>query len=53
MHIFSRILKKVEKDADTISGTAKDIFLDIQESAVFQFLFGKKRKGRKATKTKS
>ncbi len=53
MHIFSRILKKVEKDADTISGTAKDIFLDIQESVVFQFLFGKKRKGRKATKTKS
>ena len=52
MHVFSRILKKIEKDADKISETTKDIFLDIKENAIFQFLFGKKRKGRKNLKTK-
>lgn len=52
-HTFSRIIKRVEKDLDQISDTTKDIFLDMRESTVFQFLFGKKRKGRKNIKTRS
>ena len=47
MHTFTRIIKKVEKDIDKISETTKDMFLDMRESTVFRFLFGKKRKGRK------
>ena len=47
MHTFSRILKQIEKDIDKISDTTKDILLDMRESTVFRFIFGKKRKGRK------
>lgn len=47
MHTFSRIMKQVEKDIDKISDTTKDILLDMRDSAVFRFIFGKKRKGRK------
>jgi uncharacterized protein YoxC len=47
MHTFSRIMKQVEKDIDKISDTTKDMLLDMRESAVFRFIFGKKRKGRK------
>lgn len=46
-HTFSRIMEKVEEDIDQISDTTKDIFLDMQESTIFKFLFGKKRKSRK------
>lgn len=47
MHTFSRIMKQVEKDIDKISDTTKDILLDMRDSTVFRFIFGKKRKGRK------
>jgi hypothetical protein len=47
MHLFSRIMEKIEKDVDKISETTKDMFLDMRESAVFKFLFGKKKSGRK------
>jgi len=47
MHTFSRIMEKVEKDIDKISETTRDMFLDMRESTVFRFLFGKKRRGRK------
>jgi hypothetical protein len=51
MYTFSRILKRVEKDIDDMSDTTREFFQDIQESAVFQFLFGKKKKQHKDTKT--
>ena len=50
MHDFSRIIKKAEKDIDKINETTKDILLDVQESTLFQFIFGKKRKNKKDTK---
>ena len=50
---LSRIMNRIEKNVDTLSDTTNDMLLDIQESTLFQFLFGKKRKGRKNTSTHS
>jgi uncharacterized protein YoxC len=47
MHIFSRILERVEKDIDKIGDTTKEMLEDMRESTVFRFIFGKKRRGRK------
>jgi hypothetical protein len=47
---FSRIIDKVEQDIGDISDTTKDMFLDIRESAFFNFLFGAKKRGRKENK---
>jgi len=47
MHSFSKIMKQIEKDIEKISETTKDMFLNMRESTVFNFLFGKKRKSRK------
>ncbi len=50
---FSRIINRIEKNIDTLGDTTNDMLLDMQESTLFQFLFGKKRKGRKNTSTHS
>jgi uncharacterized protein YoxC len=47
MSTFSRIMDRVEKDMNNISDTTKDLFEDLRNSVVFNFLFGKKRKSRK------
>lgn len=47
MRTFSRILKQIEKGIDDISDTTKDMLEEMRESAVFRFIFGKKRKSRK------
>ena len=47
MHIFSRMMQRVEHDLEKIDEAAKDILLDIHESTIFRFIFGKKRKSRK------
>lgn len=47
MHILSRILNQIEKGINDIGDTTKDMLEDMRESAVFRFIFGKKRKGRK------
>ncbi len=47
MHTFSRIMKQVEKDIDKIGDTTKDMLLTIKESAIFRFLFHKKRSKKK------
>lgn len=44
LHIFSDILKKVEKDIDSIGDTTKEMLEDMRDSSVFRFLFKKKRK---------
>lgn len=44
---FSRILEKIEKDIDNIGDTTKEMVEDIRDSAVFGFLFRKRRKSRK------
>ena len=47
MHTFSQIMKKIEKGIDHIGDTTKDMLEEMRESAVFRFIFGKKRRGRK------
>ena len=47
MHTFSRILQQIEKGINEIGDTTKDMLEDMRESAIFRFIFGKKRKGRK------
>ena len=47
MHTFSRIMKQIEKNIDDIGDTTKGMLSDLRESAVFRFVFGKKRRGRK------
>jgi uncharacterized protein Yka (UPF0111/DUF47 family) len=44
---FSKIVDKVEKNVDDISDTARDMFLEIKESSIFKFIFGKSKRGRK------
>lgn len=41
---FSRIMEKVEKDIDEIGDTTKEMIEDLRSSAIFNFLFRKKRK---------
>jgi large-conductance mechanosensitive channel len=41
---FSRILEQIEDDIDNIGDTTKEMVEDIRDSAVFGFLFRKKRK---------
>jgi hypothetical protein len=45
--ILSKIMDKVEKDVDNIGDTTKEMLEDVRDSAVFSFLFRKKRKSRK------
>lgn len=44
LHSFSKILKRAEKDIDSIGDTTKEIFEDVRDSAVFRFLFKGKRR---------
>ncbi len=44
---FSRIINKIEENINEIGDTTKDMLEDLRESAVFRFIFGKKRRGRK------
>ncbi len=44
---FSRIMDMVERNIDTVGDTTKEMLEDVRESAVFSFLFRKKRKSRK------
>jgi uncharacterized membrane protein len=39
-----RISLKIEKDIDTIGDTAKNFIMQLWESTIFSWLFGKKRK---------
>ena len=41
---FSRIINKLEKNIDEIGDTTKELLEDVRDSAVFRFLFGKKKK---------
>jgi large-conductance mechanosensitive channel len=46
-NILSKIMEKVEKDVDNIGDTTKEMLEDVRDSAVFNFLFRKKKKHRK------
>lgn len=47
MRSFWRILKQVEKDISKIGDTTKEMLEEMEESVVYRFLFGKKKRGRK------
>jgi uncharacterized protein YqhQ len=47
MNTFSRIMEKIEKDMNNLSDSTKDLFEYMRSSAIFNFLFGKKRKHKK------
>ncbi len=44
---LGRIMEKVEDDVESVGDTTKEMLEDIRESAVFSFLFKKKRKKNK------
>lgn len=41
---FSRIMENVEKDVDHIGDTTKEMLEDVRDSAIFGFLFRKRKK---------
>lgn len=43
LHLFSKILKRVEKDIDSIGDTTKEMLEDMRSSSVFRFLFRRKK----------
>ena len=44
LHIFSRVMEKIEEDIDSLGDTTKEMLEDVRDSAVFNFVFRKKRK---------
>jgi hypothetical protein len=44
IHAFSRILDKIEGNIDKIGDTTKEAIEDMRDSAVFNFIFRKRRK---------
>lgn len=41
---FSRIMERIEKDVDNIGDTTKEMLGEVKDSAVFNFIFRKKKK---------
>ena len=46
MHTLSGIIDKIDRGIDNIDDTIKETILDIKDSAIFRFIFGKKRRSR-------
>ena len=44
LNLFSRILKKIEKDIDSIGDITKDMLEEVRDSNTYRFMFGHKRK---------
>lgn len=44
---LSRIMSMVERDIDSVGDITKEMLEDVRDSTVFNFLFKKKKKGRK------
>ena len=49
---LSKILKRAEKDIDSIGDTTKEILEDVRDSAVFRFLFKGKKRNREISSSK-
>lgn len=47
---FSSIMDKVEKDIDNIGDTTEELLEEVRDSAVFNFLFRKKKRHHKEKK---
>lgn len=46
---FSRIIEKVEQDVDAIGDTTKEMLEEVRDSTAYHFLFGHKRKSKRAS----
>ncbi len=44
LHLFSKILKKAEKDIDSMGDTTKEMLEDLRDSTVFRFLVGNRKR---------
>ena len=49
LQTFSRIIKRLESDINTIGDTTLELLEDVRETTVYKFLFGRK-KSKKASK---
>jgi hypothetical protein len=47
VNLFSKILKRAEKDIDSIGDTTKEMLEDMRDSNVFRFLFRSKKRRNK------
>lgn len=47
---FGRIIEKAEDDINEVGDTTKEMFEEIKDSAVFNFLFKKKKRNKKDKK---
>ena len=45
---FSKILEQIEKDVNSVGDTTKEMLEDVRDSAVFSFLFRKRKKHHKS-----
>ena len=45
--VLSKIMDKIEKDVESVGDTTKEMLKDVRDSAVFNFLFRKKKKHHK------
>lgn len=50
LRTFDRISQKLEKNIQALGDDARDIVEDVRDSAVFSFLFKKKRRGERKDK---
>ncbi|OGI95374.1 hypothetical protein A2917_02305 [Candidatus Nomurabacteria bacterium RIFCSPLOWO2_01_FULL_42_17] len=46
-NVLSEIMRKVEKDIDSIGDTTKEMLEEVRHSVIFNFLFRRKKKHRK------
>ena len=46
-NILSKIMEKIEKDVENVGDTTKEMLEDVRDSAIFNFLFRKKKRHRK------
>ena len=44
LHTFSRIINRLERDINTIGDTTLELLEDVRETAVYKFLFGRKKR---------
>jgi hypothetical protein len=47
LHIFFRILKRAEKDIDSVGDMTKEMLEDLRDSFIFRFLVGSRKRRKK------
>jgi predicted membrane protein len=47
LHVFSKILKKAEKDINSMGDISKEMLEDLRDSFIFRFLVGGRKRRKK------